>query len=135
MATSDPLSGPETRGGALVLVAVIVTIVLLKWAAAVFIPLVLALLISYALAPLVDRLAKIAIPRALSAAVLLLAIVGGAGYSAWSLRDEAVDVLDTLPEAVQKFQEAARKEFDGPGKALLRCPGRTDAASTATATM
>jgi predicted PurR-regulated permease PerM len=52
--------------------------------------------------------------------VLLLAIVGGAGYAAWSLRDEAVSVLDTLPEAVQKLQRAARKELAGPGTAIER---------------
>ena len=75
MATNDPLSGPETRSTALVLLAVIATIYLLEWAQAVFIPLVLALLVSYALGPVVDRLQKLRIPRALSAAVLLIAAV------------------------------------------------------------
>lgn len=102
----------------LILLALFATIFILKWAQAVLIPLVIALIISYALAPLVDRFQKIGIPRALSAAVLLLAILGGLGAAAWSLRDEAVNLIDTLPEAVQKMQEAARREFAGPGKAI-----------------
>jgi len=116
----------------MVLLAVIATVFLLEWAQAVFIPLVLALLISYALAPLVDLLEKAAIPRALSAAVLLLAIVGGTGFAAWSLRDEAVNVLDTLPEAVQKFQDAARKEFSGSGKTIERVQRAADRLERAT---
>jgi predicted PurR-regulated permease PerM len=132
MATNDPLSGPETRSTALILLAVIATIVLLEWAQAVFIPLVLALLVSYALGPVVDRLQKLAIPRALSAAVLLIAVVGGTGFAAWSVRDEAGSVIDTLPEAAQKLQEAARKEFEGPGKALERMQRAADELERAT---
>ncbi len=92
----------------------------------------LALVISYALSPVVDRLARFAIPRALSAAVLLLAIVIGAGAAAWSLRDEAVSLIDTLPEAVQKFQEAARKEFEGPGRAIERMQAAAEELERAT---
>ena len=121
------------RNTALILLAIVAIIFLLEWAQAVFIPLVLALVISYALSPVVDRLARFSIPRALSAAVLLLAIVIGAGAAAWSLRDEAVDLIDTLPEAVQKFQEAARKEFEGPGRAIERMQAAADELERATA--
>jgi len=106
------------RNTPLILLAVFATIFVLHWAQAVFIPLVIALIVSYALAPLVDRLERLAVPRALSAAVLLLAIVGGAGVAAWSLRDEASSLLDTLPEALQEMQQAARREFAGPGEAI-----------------
>jgi predicted PurR-regulated permease PerM len=81
---------------------------------------------------LVDRLEKLAIPRALSAAVLLLAIVGGLGYAAWSVRDEAVSVVNTLPEAVQKLQRAARREFSGPGKTIEQVQRAADEFERAT---
>lgn len=106
------------RNVPLILLAVFATIFVLDWAEAFFIPLVLALVISYALGPVVDRLERLAIPRALAAAVLLFAILGGLGAAAWSLRDEAANLLDTLPDAVQKIQAAARKEFAGPGEAI-----------------
>ena len=118
--TTEPVNGAGQRSAPLILLAVFATIFVLEWAQAVFIPLVLALVVSYALNPLVDRLERIAIPRGISAAVLLLAIVLGAGWAAWSMRDEAASVIDTLPEAVQKFKEAASKELAGSGKAIER---------------
>jgi predicted PurR-regulated permease PerM len=102
----------------LVLLAIFASIGLLYWAQAVFIPVVLGLIVSYALAPLVERLQKWHIPRALSAAVLLLAIVAVIGVTAFSLRDQAVNLIESLPEAAQKLQDAARREFVGPGETL-----------------
>jgi predicted PurR-regulated permease PerM len=131
MATSNPATESETtaevpqlrglgrrRNAPLILLAVIATIFALEWAQPVVIPLVLALIISYALGPLVNRLERLAIPRALSAGVLLIAFVVGVGAAAWSLRDEALNLIDTLPEAVSKMQAAARKEFTGPRTAI-----------------
>ena len=118
--TTDPGNAAGPRSAPLILIAVFATIFVLKWAQAVFIPLFLALIVSYALGPLVDWFERIRIPRWLSALALLLAIVLGLAYTAWSLRDEAVNLIDTLPEAVQKFRDAAREEFAGPGATLER---------------
>jgi predicted PurR-regulated permease PerM len=118
--TTDPVNGGNHRSAPLILLAVFATIFVLEWAQPVFIPLVLALVVSYALSPLVDRLERVSVPRGISAAVLLLAIVVGAGWAAWSLRDEAGTVIDTLPEAVQKFKDAASRELAGTGKAIER---------------
>jgi predicted PurR-regulated permease PerM len=155
MATSNPAAGsdstvsaadsvttaevPQLRGLGrrrnvpLVLLALFATIFFLEWAQAVVIPLVLALIIGYALGPLVDRLERLAVPRALSAAVLLLVIVGGIGATIWSLRDEAGSLVDTLPEAVSKMQQAARKEFAGPGTAIEKVQKAAEELERATA--
>ncbi len=108
----------KVRNVPLVLLAVFAAIFLLRWAQAVFIPLVLSLILSYALAPVVDRLERFSIPRALSAAILLLALVAGAGAGALSLRDEAVSLIDTLPGAVQKIERSVRREMSGPGETI-----------------
>src|SRR5688572_20825809 len=94
------------RNAPLILLAIFATIFVLEWAQAVFIPLFLGLIVSYGLAPVVDRLERHAVPRGLSAAVLLLAIVAGLGASAYALRDEAASLIETLPEAVQKIQQS-----------------------------
>jgi len=78
------------RNVPLILLTIFASIFILDWAQPVLVPLVLGLILSYALSPVVDRLEKYSIPRALSAAVLLLAIVGGVGATAVSLQDEAV---------------------------------------------
>jgi len=118
--TEDPGNGASPRSAPLILIAVFVTIFVLKWAQAVFIPLFLALIVSYALGPAVDWFERGRIPRWLSSAVLMVGIVVGVGAAAWSMRDEAGRLIDTLPDAIQKFQESAREEFKGSGRAIER---------------
>jgi predicted PurR-regulated permease PerM len=114
----EPATAAPARSAPLVVLAVLATIFFLHWAQPVLIALVLALIVSYALAPLVDRLERIRIPRALSAAVLLLALMVGLGMAALALRAETASLLETLPEATQKLQLALRKELSGTGNTI-----------------
>ncbi len=124
MAHSEESSGQagpaETSRTPLILLAVFATIFVLDWAQSVFIPLTLGLIVSYALDPVVDRLEKLAIPRWLSAAVLLVAVVVGLAAAAVSLRPEAASLIETLPEAAQKIEVAVRREFAGPRETIER---------------
>lgn len=122
----------EVRGivkvinGPIVLLAIFAAIFVLDWAQPVLVPLVMGLIVFYALSPLVDRLEKLAIPRGLSAAALLLLLVGGVGASVVSLQDEAVSLVETLPEAVQKLRESAREEWSGSGKTIEKVQKAAD---------
>lgn len=100
----------DVRSVALALLAVLAVVFMLDWAQAVFIPLMLGIMISYALSPLVDFMQKLRIPRVVGAGILLLGIVGGIGSLIYSLADEAAQVIATLPEAAQKFRKALSKE-------------------------
>lgn len=114
-ATEDPAS--EERGRALfpmpvnvrsvslAVLATLASIFMLQWASIVFIPICLALLFSYALSPLVDWLQKHRIPRALSAAFLILGLFSGFGATLYSLSDEASELIDKLPAAAQKLRD------------------------------
>jgi len=94
----------------LALLTVLAVIFVLHWASAVFIPLMLGVMISYALSPPVNLMQKWRIPRAIGAAVLLLSIVGGTGSLVYSLSDDAAKLIETLPDAVQKIRLARLKE-------------------------
>ena len=94
----------------LALLAVLAVVFVLHWARAIFIPLMLGVMISYALSPPVNLLQKWRIPRAIGAAVLLLGIVGGTGSLVYSLSDDAVRLIETLPDAAQKIRLARLKE-------------------------
>ena len=72
------------RSASLSLLAALLAIATLKWAAPFFIPVMIGLLLSYALSPIVDRLQRWHVPRALSAGVLIVGLLGGAGAGAWS---------------------------------------------------
>jgi predicted PurR-regulated permease PerM len=58
--------------------------------------------VSYALDPAVTRLERIHVPRPLGAAVVLLLVVGGAGWGLYGLRDELREAMNALPEATRR---------------------------------
>jgi predicted PurR-regulated permease PerM len=102
----------------LIVLTVLAVIFVLDWAQTVFIPLVLGLVVSYALSPLVKQLQNWHIPRAIGAALLLLGMVGSVGGLAYSLQDEATGMIETLPDAAQKLRQAVRKEWGRPSGAI-----------------
>ena len=105
----------DVRSASLVVIAVLASLYVLHWASAVFVPLLLGLIFSYALTPLVNRLVRLHIPRALAAAVLLLGIVSGVGTLAWSLNDDAASMIEALPEVAQKLRRGiAGQRNQGP---------------------
>jgi len=98
----------NVRNASMVLIAVLITVFILSWAKAVFIPILLGVMASYALTPIVDRLQQWRIPRVLAAAVLLSAIVGSLGWTAYRLGDDAIALLESLPEVAHKFREVVK---------------------------
>lgn len=101
----------EAHSVPLILLTVLAVVFILDWAQMVFIPLVMGVIVSYALAPLVTRLYRWHIPRVIGAAALLLLIVGGVGWMAYSLQDEAKGMIEVLPEAAQKLRKSVEKEW------------------------
>jgi predicted PurR-regulated permease PerM len=94
----------DVRSTSLGVLAVIASIYMLRWADGVFIPVLLGLMMSYALSPIVNSLQRWHLPRAVGAAVLLVAMVGGAGSLLYSLGDDATALIESLPEAAQKLR-------------------------------
>lgn len=98
--------GRETALAAGVWVVAIVAIVfLLRAASQLLIPIVIAVLISYALEPLVAWLHAHRIPRLAGAGLLLTSVLTLALWGAYSLRDDAVQALESLPEAARRARE------------------------------
>ncbi len=108
----------DVRSVSLAVLAVLASVFALRWASAVFIPVMVGLLFSYALSPVVDWLQLLRIPRPLSAAVLILAILTGFGAGAYSLSDDASKLVELLPAAAQKLHDSARSLPGGPKNTL-----------------
>ncbi|MEO8857213.1 MAG: AI-2E family transporter [Burkholderiaceae bacterium] len=98
----------DVRSVSLAVIAALASIFALRWASAVFIPVMVGMLFSYALSPVVGWLHRQRIPRALSAGVLILAIVGGMAFTAFSLSDDASKLIESLPLAAQKLRTSMR---------------------------
>lgn len=106
-----PLSRMSERPAALSVaiplwtLAVIALAFFLRFAQALFIPVALAILISYALEPAVAWLERLRIPRVLGATLLLLVFLGGTGWGVYALRDAATQAFEALPEAARRLRE------------------------------
>jgi len=111
----------DVRSTSLALLAVIALIVFLNWAQAVLIPITFAVLLSYALTPVVDWLKRnVKLHKAIGAAMTLALIFGGLGFGLSSLQPEALDILDLVPRAMQKFTIALRSNPRAPAGAVAK---------------
>jgi predicted PurR-regulated permease PerM len=123
---ADENAGPlvpvpvDMRNAAVTVLAVIAGVLVLQYAQTVFIPLVLGLLISYALDPAVTRLEKLRVPRAAGAALLLLAMTGGTGLLLYELRFEAQAIIQRLPDGARRLRETLQREQGGTTDALQK---------------
>src|SRR5262249_37211515 len=108
--TSVP-SPIDIRSATLTIVAVIAVIFTLQYAQAVVIPIVLGVLISYALEPGVKILMRAGVPRALGALIMVGALTGGGGALIYGLRGQAATIIEQLPVAARRVR--ARLESNG----------------------
>ncbi|MDQ3171531.1 MAG: AI-2E family transporter, partial [Acidobacteriota bacterium] len=98
----------DIRSISLTILAVGTLILLLRYAQEVLVPIVLSILTSYALWPIVTFLVKrLRFPRTLAAALVLCAATGGLGWAAYSVRFQAINLVDQIPEATR----LVRREF------------------------
>ena len=103
-----PVQFPTTiklHNVSLLLIAVILSLAALHYARSIFIPLIMGIMFSYALKPVINRLVRIGVPRVLAAALLLLTLIGGSTGLVYSVSDDAIDLLDMLPEVAQDLRK------------------------------
>ena len=99
----------DIRNASLMVLAGMGLLFVLHWAKAVFIPIMLSILFSYAFSPLVNWMAHRRVPRWLGSAIVLLSILGALGSTAYALSDEASAMVESLPVAAQKFRNAMKR--------------------------
>jgi len=91
---------------ALVIIAAVVACVAIHLAAPFLIPLVVSLVVCYALAPVVDRLERWRIPRPIGAALVVAALAIGGGAAINQMWNGAESLIGQLPAAVEKIRLA-----------------------------
>ena len=130
----------DVRSAAMIVVASLLSLYALRWAAGIVIPVLMALLFSYALAPLVDRLVRMGLPRSLGAALVMITLVGGLAWGTWSLSDQANSLITSLPDAALKLRDTLHPRqrdpvpstMDTVQKAATTLAQATDSATKAT---
>lgn len=117
-ATAPAASSTDTRTVAQIVLAVIAVVLILQYAQSMIIPVVLGLLISYALEPIVALLTRWHIPRALAAALVILGVTAGSGWLIYGLRTEAGAIVDQLPEAARRVRRMVENDRPKPTNAI-----------------
>ncbi|MEP6702420.1 MAG: AI-2E family transporter [Betaproteobacteria bacterium] len=111
----------NVRSLSLAVLAVVAVIVFLRWAEAVLVPITFAVLAGYALMPMVRWLKRHAkLPEAISAAVVLLVICAGMIVGVLSLQKQALGLLELLPRAAHKIEDAMRRTSSDKTSAMER---------------
>jgi predicted PurR-regulated permease PerM len=100
----------DIRSISLTVLAVLAVILILKYAQAVIIPFVLGILVSYALDPLVTKLARWHVVRPLAAAAVLLGVVAGGGALLYTLRYQVDAIVQQLPAAASRLRRTLEKD-------------------------
>jgi predicted PurR-regulated permease PerM len=98
------------RSVALAIMALGALMAVLHWAQAVFIPIVLSLLISYALEPVVRGLTRVHIPRFAASALVIATLVGSVSYAGYALSDDAAQIIAGLPGAATKLRQTMARD-------------------------
>jgi predicted PurR-regulated permease PerM len=98
----------KLRSVALVIIASAAATALLYWAREVFIPVVLSVLISYALEPIVALFIRLRLPRVIAAALVMVLFTGGVLYGGYALSDQAAAMMAAVPQAAAKLRMTLR---------------------------
>ena len=102
--TTALIEAINIRSMSLIVLTSIASLYFIDWAQPVLLPLVVAVLISFALDPLVATLDRIHIPRPLGAALVLCALIAILAAASVPLKQEAMAMLDKIPQAIKELQ-------------------------------
>jgi len=98
----------NARSMMLSVIAAAAAMYVLQWASEVFIPIVLSVLISYALEPIVLWLVRLRLPRMLASGLVVASMAGTFAYTGYALSDDAAAIVASLPDAAVKLRQALR---------------------------
>ena len=115
-AADAPARPLEAQTLALGVLAALAVVAFLGWAAPVFVPVTLALLLAYALSPVVDALERLRLPRWLAAGALMALMFSAVATASWALGAQAEAFIDDLPAVVKKVSRVLRASAREPSR-------------------
>ncbi|HEY7172244.1 MAG TPA: AI-2E family transporter, partial [Vicinamibacterales bacterium] len=99
----------DVRSAALTILVVLAVIFVLQYAQAVVIPVVLGVLLSYALEPIVAFIMRGRVPRPLAAAMVLLTLMGAGGVLLYQLSAQAQAIVQQLPDGARRLRQTIER--------------------------
>lgn len=105
---------------ALWVLTAITVIVFLKWSAGFLVALLLGIILAYTLAPFVNWLELLRIPRVVGAMLVMSVLLGGAGWIGVALSGEVQAIVTQLPDAARKLRVKIREISAGESNLLRK---------------
>jgi predicted PurR-regulated permease PerM len=96
----------------------IVVVAVLYFAKVVFVPLALALLLSFLLTPVVAIIERVKVPRGIAIFIVIASLVGVVGVVGWKTSQQFVDLTDQIP-AYKKALTGKIQSLNGPNSQSL----------------
>jgi predicted PurR-regulated permease PerM len=87
-----------------------------------FLPIVLALLLSFLLSPVVRFLRRLRLPNALGAGLVVLGLLGGLAWGVYELAGPAYEWAEKAPQTMRRLERKLR-EFKKPVQTMSRASG------------
>ena len=111
--------------------AIAATLGVMKWAQPFLVPVVVAILIFYALVLPVDALERVRVPRAVGAALVVLALIAATTMTMWAVWSQLDRIADAVPRAVTELKTRwGRMKYDHEST-LSKLQGSADAVQRA----
>ena len=117
---------PELKSIALKGLFVMAFFYTLYFARALILPFILALLLNFLLRPVVRILKKVKIPELAGAALVIIALLGSAGYGVIRLSGPAAEWINKVPESLHQMESKVvffRKPIEGVNNAVEELKG------------
>lgn len=107
------------------------TLAMMKWAQPFLVPVVVAILIFYALVLPVDVLERLRIPRAIGAALVVLALIGATTMTMWAVWSQLDRIAEAVPRAVVELKTRWGQMKYDRDSTLSKLQGSADAVQRA----
>ena len=106
----------DVRGYALTVLMILASMFALQWARPLLVPILLGILISYALEPIVQRFVQWGVPHGAAALIVFSGMVVGGIALGVAVSHQALAVADRLPSAAQELRAVIQRRSAGaPG--------------------
>jgi predicted PurR-regulated permease PerM len=105
----------DIRCTALTTLVVLAALMLMRAAADFFVPLVVSVLVAYALEPFVWVVVRCHVPRGAAAAIVLLLVLAAAGSLGYAMSGQAAAALERLPTVTDQIRRELRRTSRGDG--------------------
>ena len=105
----------QLQAYAVIVLAVLAALVAVQWARPVLVPIVIGILVSYALDPVVSRLVQWRLPRVAAATAVFVAVIAALVSLSYPLTRQVDTIVDRLPGAAHELRAAIEAWKGGPG--------------------